>query len=141
MGGGQEPGRRGGSGAQLPRRNWPPEPSSRTRARAWVTVFSTACERSWLEVRATQRAVYCPLCDAAPETLKGTELAEAYHPNKISLQEHQGAQRVALVSQPPGSTSACLMCPECACSVTQSCLTLCNPEDCSSPDPLVHGIL
>ena len=23
----------------------------------------------------------------------------------------------------------------------QSCLTLCNPIDCSSPDPSVHGIL
>lgn len=31
-----------GSGVQPPRQNWPPEPSSRTRALAWVTVFSTA---------------------------------------------------------------------------------------------------
>ena len=26
------------------------------------------------------------------------------------------------------------------CSVTQSCLTLCGPMDCSSPDSSVHGI-
>ena len=26
------------------------------------------------------------------------------------------------------------------CLVTQSCLTLCNPLDCSPPDPSVHGI-
>ena len=25
--------------------------------------------------------------------------------------------------------------------VTQSCLTLCNPRDCSPPDSSVHGIL
>ena len=29
----------------------------------------------------------------------------------------------------------------CACSVTQSCLTLCNPMDCSPPGSPVHGIL
>ena len=28
-----------------------------------------------------------------------------------------------------------------ACSVTQSCLTLCDPIDCSSPGSSVHGIL
>ena len=40
--GGQGPGRRGGSGARPPRQNWPPEPSSRTRALPWLAVFSTA---------------------------------------------------------------------------------------------------
>ena len=29
----------------------------------------------------------------------------------------------------------------CVCSVTQSCLTLCNPMDCSLPGFSVHGIL
>ena len=29
----------------------------------------------------------------------------------------------------------------CACQVAQSCLTLCNPMDCSPPDSSVHGIL
>ena len=28
----------------------------------------------------------------------------------------------------------------CACSVAKSCLTLCDPMDCSSPDSSVHGI-
>ena len=28
----------------------------------------------------------------------------------------------------------------CLCSVTQSCLTLCDPLDCSPPDSSVHGI-
>ena len=32
---------------------------------------------------------------------------------------------------------ACLL----ACSVTQSCLTLCNPMDCNLPGSSVHGIL
>ena len=29
----------------------------------------------------------------------------------------------------------------CVCLVAQSCLTLCNPMDCSPPDSSVHGIL
>ena len=29
----------------------------------------------------------------------------------------------------------------CCCSVSQSCLTLCNPMDCSPPGSSVHGIL
>ena len=29
----------------------------------------------------------------------------------------------------------------CSCSVAQSCLTLCNPIDCSPPGSSVHGIL
>ena len=29
----------------------------------------------------------------------------------------------------------------CVCSVAQSCLTVCNPVDCSLPDSSVHGIL
>ena len=28
----------------------------------------------------------------------------------------------------------------CVCSITQSCLTLCNPKDCSLPDASVSGI-
>ena len=28
-----------------------------------------------------------------------------------------------------------------ACSVAKSCLTLCDPKDCSPPDSSVHGIL
>ena len=28
----------------------------------------------------------------------------------------------------------------CVCSVTKPCPTLCDPTDCSSPDPSVHGI-
>ena len=32
-----------------------------------------------------------------------------------------------------------IMCPH-ACSVTQPCLTLCNPMDCNPPDSSVHGI-
>ena len=31
--------------------------------------------------------------------------------------------------------------PSCMCSVTQLCLTPCNPMDCSPPDSSVHGIL
>ena len=31
--------------------------------------------------------------------------------------------------------------PLCVCSVAQSCLTLCNPMDCSPPGSSVHGIL
>ena len=27
----------------------------------------------------------------------------------------------------------------CVCLVDQSCLTVCNPMDCSLPDPFVHG--
>ena len=30
--------------------------------------------------------------------------------------------------------------PETVCSVTQLCLTLCNPMDCSTPDSSIHGI-
>ena len=29
----------------------------------------------------------------------------------------------------------------CVCLVTQLCLTLCNPMDCSPPDSSVHGVL
>ena len=29
----------------------------------------------------------------------------------------------------------------CVCLVPQSCLTLCDPMDCNSPDSSVHGIL
>ena len=32
-------------------------------------------------------------------------------------------------------------CVLCVCSVAQSCLTLCNPMDCSSPVSSIHGIL
>ena len=28
----------------------------------------------------------------------------------------------------------------CVCTVTQSCLTLCNPVDCSPPGSSIHGI-
>ena len=31
--------------------------------------------------------------------------------------------------------------PRCVCSVTQSCLTLCDPMDCGPPGSSVHGIL
>ena len=37
----------------------------------------------------------------------------------------------------PGTRSTCVP----ACSVTQSCLTLCDPMDCSPPGSSVHGIL
>ena len=50
--------------------------------------------------------------------------------------------------QPPNcqiwGDSCCLSCPivsDCCCFVTQSCLTLCNPVDCSPPGSSVHGIL
>ena len=38
-----------------------------------------------------------------------------------------------------GKTLVCLLCV-CMCSVTQSCLTLCDPTDCSLPGSSVHGI-
>ena len=50
--------------------------------------------------------------------------------------------------QPPNcqiwGDSCCLSCPivsDCCCFVTQSCLTLCDPVDCSPPGSSVRGIL
>ena len=34
-----------------------------------------------------------------------------------------------------------IICSLCVCSVAQSCLTLCDPVDCSPPGSSVHGIL
>ena len=41
-------------------------------------------------------------------------------------------------TEPPGKPSATIVC---VCEVTQSCLTLCNPMDCSPPGSSVRGIL
>ena len=48
-------------------------------------------------------------------------------------------QADSLPAQPPGKpiTALCVW----VCDVTQSCLTLCNPVDCSPPGSCVHGIL
>ena len=46
-------------------------------------------------------------------------------------------QAESLPSEPPGKTNVVLCCAV-LCLVTQSCLTLCDPVDCSLPDSSVH---
>ena len=47
----------------------------------------------------------------------------------------------ALPSEPPGQPHPCLKTEQkFCCSVTRSCLTLCNPVDCSLPGSSVHAI-
>ena len=56
---------------------------------------------------------------------------------KIRKQERCKIWKDAIMAFEAKQMEGCLY----ACSVTQSCLTLCNPMDCSPPDSSVHGIL
>ena len=53
-----------------------------------------------------------------------------------------GTEPVSLMSPALHADSLPLLLPCCSYSVTQSCLTLCNPTDCSTPGfPVLHHLL
>ena len=58
--------------------------------------------------------------------------------NPRPLGPHQ-QEEVYEIYTPPMKAMLFITCC-CCCSVAESCLTLCNPMDCSLPDSSVHGI-
>ena len=76
---------------------------------------------------------------------KESDMAERMSAQTCVLPFSAESTHVCLSQQLPfsvESTHVCLSQQVCCCSITKSCLTLCDPKDCSTPDfPVLHHLL
>ena len=92
-----------------------------------------------------------PLLPLSPDhlgRLKGSAL-DLSEPPSLSAHHHPQATLFSLLVllernstlQPPGLCMCLFVCLLCCCSVTRSCLTFCDPRDCSTPDsPVLYSL-